>query len=169
MDAEAYQIFAHLIDRLVDRYNLPVVFFGVSGASFCDDDAAFGAIARFARHASRMESAGRVRDEFHLFDLAREAKLTISMSFHGCLLSGIAGSPFIPVTEGNYYDYKYADFDKYTGNQGVPLVSLSRCDPATDLERIAEYVEKFDADRLTETREAASRLADAFYSNAIGH
>ncbi len=166
---DRYKRLAALIDGLIDRFDLPVMFFGVSGASFCDDDAAALAVQKHARNASRITSVGRVRDEHHLFDLAAKAKLTLSMSFHGCLLAGIAGSPFIPVTEGNYYDYKYADFDKYTGMQGTPLISLSKCEPASDLSRIVQFVEGYRREVFIETRSKASEMADAFYASAIGH
>jgi hypothetical protein len=122
----------------------------------------------WTRNPERLTSIGRVRDERHLFDLANRAKLAISMSFHGCLLSGIGGAPFIPVTEGEYYDYKYASFDKYTGGQGIPLISLSKCDAEADLERIVAFVERFDRPTFSRTREAASALADGFYAEAIG-
>jgi hypothetical protein len=147
---------------------VPAVFFAVSDATFCNDDAAYAAMKDMSRAPERLSSAGRVRDEYHLFELAQEARVTISMSFHGCLLSAIAGAPFVPVTEGVYYNYKYAGFDKYTGGQGTPLVSLSGHDTAADFERVRDFVDRFDASLVCETREAASELTDKFYRNAIG-
>lgn len=169
LHVESYRRFAALVDTLTEHFNLPAVFFGVSGASFCDDDAAFAAVKHLSRHSDRISSVGRVRDEHQIFELARTARAVISMSFHGCILSGIAGVPFVPVTEGSYYDYKYAGFDKYTGDQGTPLISLSDCDAYGDVNRIVSFVEQFDPDRVFDARQLASDLADSFYRDAIGN
>jgi hypothetical protein len=169
MADERYHVFSQLVDKIVDHFNLPAMFFGVSGSTFCDDDAAFRAVAKYAVNGGSLTNVGRVRDEEQLFDLASKALLTVSMSFHGCLLAGIAGSPFVPVTEGGYYDYKYVDFDKYTGGQRSPLISLSNCNPEDDLRRIIRFVDRFDRTKIVRAREAASDLADGFYANAIGH
>lgn len=168
LGVERYRAFAALVDSLVKHYRLPAVFFGMSGATFCDDDAAFDAVRQLSNSPDMLSNIGRVRDEHHLFELARAARVTVSMSFHGCILAGIAGVPFVPVTEGNYYDYKYAEFDKYTANQGVPLVSLSDCNVARDLDRISNFVDRFDPEAVADARHVASDLTDEFYVHAVG-
>jgi polysaccharide pyruvyl transferase WcaK-like protein len=149
--------------------DLPAVFFGVSDGSFCDDDAAFRAIRNHVSRPERLFTAGRVEDEHVLFGLARHAALVISMSFHGCLLSGIAGAPFVAVTAGSYYDHKYADFDRYTGGQGVPVLTLSDIEPAADADRILAYARRFDVKRVRAVRVAADRQMDAFYREILRH
>jgi polysaccharide pyruvyl transferase WcaK-like protein len=166
--AERYAGFAALLDRLMTASGLPVVFFGVSDGSFCDDDAAFRAIRNRVSRPDRISSIGRVEDEHALFRLARRAQLVVSMSFHGCILSGIAGVPFVPVTEGRYYDHKYVDFDRYAGGQGVPLLALAEIDPHGDAEKIHAYVQRFDADRIRSARIGADRQMDTFYRKVLG-
>ena len=165
--AERYAGFAALLDRLMAASGLPVVFFGVSDGSFCDDDAAFRAIRNRVSRPDRLSTIGRVEDEHALFGLAQRAELVVSMSFHGCILSGIAGAPFVPVTEGRYYDHKYVDFDRYTGGQGVPLLALSDIEPAADADRIETYVRRFDVERMRAARVAADRQMDAFYREVL--
>lgn len=165
--ADHYAGFAALLDRLMSASNLPVVFFGVSDSSFCDDDAAFRAIRDRVSQPERLSSVGRVDDEHALFQLARKAEVVVSMSFHGCILSGIAGVPFVPVTEGRYYDHKYVDFDRYTGGQGVPLLALSEIDVSADFERIREYVRRFDVVQVRSARAIANRQLDSFYRGAV--
>jgi hypothetical protein len=164
IEAGRYSHIAGLVDRLSEHYALPVIFFGVSDATFSEDEAAFEVIRKLSAAPERLSSVGRLRDEHHLFELAQGARLALSMSFHGCILAGIAGAPFIPVTEGDYYDYKYADFDKYTGGQGVPIVGLRTCDPVGDADRIVRFVEKYDRTQTREARRRASDLTDVFYS-----
>jgi len=115
----------------------------------------------------RIESIGRIRDEYQLIELAQDAQVTISMSFHGCLLAGIGGSPFIPITEGKYYNYKYAGFDKYTGMQGVPIIELTDCEPNEDADRIVEFVNQYDYRKMQVARVEASNLLDEFYNKAM--
>lgn len=167
LDASSYRGFAALVDALVTHFALPAVFFGVSGATFCDDDAAFASVKHLSRMPERLHSVGRVRDEHHLFELASRARAVVSMSFHGCILAGIAGAPFVPVTEGHYYDYKYAGFDKYAGGQRVPVVGLVDCDPVVDLRRIVDFVDGFDPSLMLRARAAASDRADDFYLQAL--
>jgi polysaccharide pyruvyl transferase WcaK-like protein len=165
--AERYAGFAALLDRLMLTSGLPVVFFGVSDGSFCDDDAAFRAIRSRVSQPDRLSTIGRIEDEHALFRLAQRAQLVVSMSFHGCILSGIAGAPFVPVTEGRYYDHKYVDFDRYTGGQGVPLLALSDIDPDADADRIEAYVRRFDVERVRAARVMADRQLDAFYRGIL--
>lgn len=158
---------ALLIDELIQEYELPAVFFGVSDSTFCDDASVLDTLKAHLTDPTKISSVGRVKDEFELFELAHKAKFTLSMSFHGCILSGIAGCAFVPVTEGKYYDHKYVDFDKYTGNQGVPIVSLSTLDVKETRAQIATYVSKFDIGQVEQTRLKASGILDSFYSSAL--
>ncbi len=158
---------ALLIDELIQEYQLPAVFFGVSDSTFCDDASVLDTLKAHLTDPTKISSVGRVKDEYELFELAHKAKFALSMSFHGCILSGIAGCPFVPVTEGKYYDHKYVDFDKYTGGQGVPIVSLSTLDVKETLDQIGAYVSKFDIAQVEQIRLKASVTLDDFYQIAL--
>lgn len=165
---DAYRGFARLVDKLIDAYDLPARFFSVSGSSFCDDDAAFSAVMAHSCRAGRITNIGRVVNEERLFDEAQHARLAVSMSFHGCILCGIAGAPFIPISEGNYYNYKYEGFEKYSNGQNVPIISLLTCDSNRDAGRIIDYVARFEPSRVEAARHRASDLADVFYRGVVG-
>ncbi len=167
LEGGQFGAFPALVDALQVQFNLPIVFFAVSDASFCDDDAAFEFLKAAAQNPSAYSSIGRVRDEFHLFELANRARFTLSMSFHGCILSGIGGAPFVPVTEGQYYDYKYADFPKYAGDQDTPLIALSDCDVGRDSARIAQYVQSYNPETSQAARDAGDALGKTFYDGAV--
>lgn len=167
MASEQFAAITIMMDSLSRTFDLPVVFFAVSDATFCDDNATLAAIRKFSAAPDRYSSIGRVRDEHHLMDLAQDAAVVVSMSFHGCILSGIGGTPFVPIQEGQYYDYKYVDFDKYSGDQSVPLIALAHCDPAGDTKRITDYVGRFRLSRMQEARELACKLVDEFYAHAF--
>jgi polysaccharide pyruvyl transferase WcaK-like protein len=158
---------ALLIDELIQEYQLPAVFFGVSDSTFCDDASVLDTLKAHLTDPTKISSVGRVKDEYELFELAHKAQFALSMSFHGCILSGIAGCPFIPVTEGKYYDHKYVDFNKYTGNQGVPVVSLSNLQVEKTREQIKRYVSQFDISVVEATRQKASGMLDQFYIRSL--
>ena len=164
LNSEQFLAITHMMDRISVALDLPVLFYAVSNASFCDDDATLAVVRRFSNAPERYTSVGRVKDEFHLLELARKAAMSVSMSFHGCILAGIGGVPFVPITEGQYYDYKYADFDKYSANQGVPLISLSRCNPEHDADACLEYAQHYHPEAFDACRVAASNQIDDLYA-----
>ena len=108
---------------------------------------------------------GRIPNGADLVQLGEGAALCISMSFHGCILSGMAGIPFIPVTDGAYYDHKYRGFDKYGDGQPVPLVELLNCDPEADASAIMEFYRHFDSRAAAGMRVQAAELMEAWYDS----
>ena len=167
MAQEQFRAITGMMDELSRTFDLPVIFFAVSDATFCDDNATLATVRKFSTIPDRFTSVGRVRNEHHLMELAQDAAVVVSMSFHGCILSGIAGAPFVPIYEGQYYDYKYVDFDKYSGEQLVPMISLAKCDATRDAKLVADYVSRFQIARVQRTRERACALADEFYARAL--
>ena len=85
------------------------------------------------------------------------------MSFHGCILSMLGGCPSVPVTSGDYYDYKYVDFDKYTGWQGVPLVVLNNLNTEKFADQICEYFAKYSTKQTAIAREKAAKAIGMWY------
>ena len=84
------------------------------------------------------------------------------MSFHGCILSGFAGIPAVPVSAGAYYDRKYVGFDRYGDGRPVPIVRLDGQAPP-DPSRVVDYVRRYDAAAAGERRRAAARDLEAYY------
>ena len=75
----------------------------------------------------------------------------------------IGGCPSVPVTSGGYYDYKYADFDRYTGGQNVPLIVLQDLAAAGAANRIADYFAAYEPARTAATRRQAADQIEAWY------
>jgi hypothetical protein len=106
-------------------------------------------------------------DERDLIGWASKAAGTLSMSFHGCVMSMIAGRPAVPVVAGDYYIHKYRDFDRYCGNQGIPVVALDEATDEPSLERLStkviDYFKRFDVSRAIGARLKASEQMGAWY------
>jgi polysaccharide pyruvyl transferase WcaK-like protein len=156
-----FHAFGELLSGLYQRLERPFKLFQMSGSSFCDDLQ----LKRFLDHNGfghiPVEILSALNKEQELIDLALHAYGTVSMSFHGCILSMIGGCPAVPVTSGQYYDYKYADFDRYTGNQNVPLVSLQHLDPERAVDNIVEYFARYEPARTAAARQqAAAQIGD---------
>ncbi len=75
----------------------------------------------------------------------------------------IGSCPAVPVTSERYYDYKYADFDRYTGGQDVPIVSLQGSNPEQASERIVHYFERYQPARTAVAREQATAQISQWY------
>ena len=108
-----------------------------------------------------MEILSALDQKQDLIETARNASGTVSMSFHGCILSMIGGCPAVPITSERYY--KYADFDRYTGDQNVPIVSLQDLNPEQAAERTASYFERHQPVRIAADREQATAQISRWY------
>ena len=45
------------------------------------------------------------------------ASLCLSMSYHGCILAVLQGVETVPIVSGEYYSWKFSDFDRYCGHR----------------------------------------------------
>lgn len=148
--------------RLSRRANLPVVFFAMSGESFCDDLSWIQTMPASVARELRYRIEGYSTDDKRIVELARKALVTVSMSFHGCILSLIAGTPAIPLSDGKYYDHKYADFAKYLGGQVLPRLGLSGIG-ASDAEAAIEFAAICDLALIADARRTADRGMRQWY------
>jgi hypothetical protein len=167
-DAE-FHTFGELLGRLHQRLGLPFKLFQMSGSSFCDDQQFKRFLDRNGFDFIPVEILPALNREQELIDLATRAYGTVSMSFHGCVFSMIGGCPAVPVTSGQYYDYKYADFDRYTGNQNVPLVSLQQLDLERAVEGIVAYFERYEPSRTATARVGAAAQIESWYLQIRNH
>jgi len=85
------------------------------------------------------------------------------MSFHGCVLSMVGGCPAVPVTSEKYYDYKSVDFDRCTGGQNVPIISLQDPNPEHAADSIVSYFERYEPARTAAARERAAAQIERWY------
>jgi polysaccharide pyruvyl transferase WcaK-like protein len=161
-DAE-FQAFGELLRALHKRLNLPFKLFQMSGLTFCDDQQLKSFLDRNGFDKVPIEILPALDQERDFIETARNAYGTVSMSFHGCILSMIGGCPAVPVTSERYYDYKYADFDRYTGDQDVPVISLQNSNPEQASERIVRYFERYQPVRTATAREQATTQISQWY------
>lgn len=158
--------FCEIIKLVTDKLLLPVKIVQMSGASFCDDTEIANKLLQYGLD---VELLPHTHDENDIIESARNAVGVISMSFHGCVLTMLAGRPAVPVSSGDYYHHKYADFDRYTGDQHVPVVSLRNCNPRLESERIFSYLDRFCQESLIRRRNEASRNLRSWYLNIASH
>jgi hypothetical protein len=155
--------FADFLIRLHNRFHLPYIFFSVSDGSFCDDNYTYERLKILLPTDIILRSVGRVRDADYLIALAEKALACISMSFHGCLISGMAGIPYMPVTNGGYYDYKYAGFSKYGDGWQIPLLTLDNRMTDSELENIVSYIKTYDSWKAAVRRKNACEFLEDYY------
>ncbi len=167
-DAE-FHAFGELLRGLHQRLGLPFKLFQMSGASFCDDQQLKRFLDRNGFRQIPVEILAAFDQEHDLIELAARAYGTVSMSFHGCILSMIGGCPAVPITSGKYYDYKYADFDRYTGGQNVPLISLQDLKLERAIDSIVGYLERYQPARTAAARERAAAQIEQWYRQIRGY
>ncbi len=158
-----FRAFSELLRALHERLNLPFKLFQMSGSNFCDDERLKSFLDHNGFDEVPVEILSALDQEHDLIETARNAYGTVSMSFHGCILSMIGGCPAVPITSERYYDYKYADFDRYTGDQDVPIVSLQDLNPEEAAERISSYFERYQPTRTVAAREQATTQISRWY------
>ena len=156
--------FCQLVERVSRKLQVPIKVIQMSGPTFCDDA---GIASVLGERGLDVELVPHTHDESDIVAIARNAVGAISMSFHGCVLTMLAGRPAVPVTSGGYYDHKYVDFDRYTGGQSVPLIALRDADAGVDESRVVEYFERFSPVTLGECRAKAAEGIDVWYESVI--
>lgn len=161
-DAE-FHVFGELLRRLHQRLGLPFKLFQMSGSSFCDDQQLKRFLDDNGFSHIPVEILPALDEEQELIELATRAYGTVSMSFHGCLFSMIGGCPAVPVISGKYYDYKYADFDRYTGGQHIPLISLESFNFDQAVDSIIEYFDRYRPARTAAVRKRAAAQIEKWY------
>ena len=166
--AQDLENFARVLEHIHRAMGRRFVFFSVSGPSFSDDETAFRMLREHLPDAIPLELAPPFADEYELMRFANaEGHGCVSMSFHGCLLCAIAGLPTVAVTRGGYYDYKYAEFDRYGDGAPVPVLPLAE-DPPTAADVVVERLRSFDSEGSRAQRERAARAAARFYDSVVG-
>ena len=158
-----FRAFASILRALYKRLRLPYNLFQMSGSSFCDDRRLKSFLDREGFDDLPVELVPQLDQEQDFIELAALAYGTVSMSFHGCVLSMIGGCPSVPVTSETYYGYKYVDFDRYTGGQNVPIVSLVGSNGKRAAESIAGYFERYQPARTAAAREIAASQINQWY------
>ncbi|MDA9982975.1 polysaccharide pyruvyl transferase family protein, partial [Gammaproteobacteria bacterium] len=103
-------------------------------------------------------------DEFDFIHEATKARACISMSFHGAILSMIGGCPSIPVTMGDYYDYKYIGFSSYNPSEPIPLISLAEEASEVIIASSIAYFVRFQPDSVWLERERSNESINNAYS-----
>ena len=161
-DAE-FRAFAEILHALHGRLHLPFTLFQMSGASFCDDERLKSFLDRNGFGSIPVEILPPLERERDFIELAARANGAVSMSFHGCVLSMVGGCPAVPVTSEKYYDYKFVDFDRYTGAQNVPIISLRDPNPGHAADSIVSYFERYQPARTAAARERAAAQIRRWY------
>lgn len=158
---------ADTLARIYRATDKPYRFFAVSTAELTEDQRSYDALASRLAGRAPIENIGRVSTEHELMALASRAYGCISMSFHGCILSGFKGIPAIPITAGRYYDHKYIGFDQYGDGQPIPILSLAA--PASDAEvaAAASYLKSYDAGAAALKRERAAEQIESYYRSIV--
>ncbi len=158
-----FHAFIELLEALYRMLGLPFKLFQMSGAGFCDDTRLMAMLGASGSAHLPVEVIAPFGTEHELVDLARQAYGTVSMSFHGCVLSMIGGCPAVPITSGEYLDYKYADFDRYTGGQRAPRIALTGSDLECEARLVVEYFERFESELTAMSRERAATDMKEWY------
>lgn len=161
-DAE-FRAFAEILHALHERLHLPFTLFQMSGASFCDDERLKSFLDRNGFGSIPVEILPPLERERDFIELAARAYGAVSMSFHGCVLAMVGGCPAVPVTSEKYYDYKYFDFDRYTGGQNVPIISLQDPNPEHATDSIVGYFERYQPALTAAVRERAAAQIERWY------
>lgn len=163
-EAEDMAGLGQLLSGLQRHFGLPIRWFVVSGESFSDDAAGARALEPVLRGDGAFDPR-QVSDEHELIDAAGKALACISMSFHGCILCATAGIPSVPIIDGSYYEYKYADFDRYGDGQPVPRLRLRG--QSASLPTLVSFIESFDAEAAARGRLDAAQAIQRVYGPAL--
>jgi hypothetical protein len=156
-------VVADVLVRVHAQLGLPYRFFAVSGAGLSVDLRSYELLAARLAGKAPIESVGRVADEHALMSHAAQAYGCLSMSFHGCILSGFRGIPALPFTSGRYYDYKYIGFDRYGDGRPLPLISLGQRASDAELAAVVAYLRDYDAAAAAQRRARAAEQIEAYY------
>jgi polysaccharide pyruvyl transferase WcaK-like protein len=161
-DTTVLDRFCDVVGGVARKLGLTPKLFCMSSWRFADDLAGREHLERRLNGGKRLEVVPYT-DEYELIAAATRARGCISMSFHGCILSMVGGCPSIPVTLGDYYDFKYRGFADYNPVRPIPLLSLAKpADPRT-VEQCCEYLQKYENDPVQQERRRSGELIDRAY------
>ncbi len=161
-----YKIFSDFLFSLQQQTNLPFKLFQMSGIGFCDDTKFFKYLQQnFNKHLD-IKILPFFKTGKELLTIMNAAYGTVSMSFHGCLFSLIAGAAPVPVISGEYYKYKYSDFQKYTGGQSIPFLYLGDFSSVgEEAGRVCYYFKNYSSFLTKKARQEAEKLSDKWYNS----
>jgi len=151
--------------KLQYKLGVEIKFFQMTEKSLCDDTAVISLLRKRKEFNSlQYEIMPLCTHEKELIFLAQHALGSISLSFHGCLLSMMAGQPAIPLVITSYYHYKYSDFAKYTGGQVPPLIYLnSTINIEETVNKICSYFSDYQPEMTARAREKAHMRMSQWY------
>jgi len=139
--------------------------FSVSGPDFCDDTECFDYIREHLPEAEVNELP--YSDAYNHIQAAKDAYAAVSMSFHGVILSMIAGCPAIPVTHGKYYNHKYIGFEEYNPAADIPIFYVDDAPDQSFVEASVDYIENFDPRAVAEERRRHNEKIESFYQGIL--
>jgi polysaccharide pyruvyl transferase WcaK-like protein len=154
--------FCDVVGGVTEKLGLTPKLFCMSSWRFADDLAGREHLEKRLNAGKRLEVVPYT-DEYDLITAATRARGCISMSFHGCILSMIGGCPSIPVTLGDYYDFKYRGFADYNPSRPIPLLSLARPVDLSTVEQCCDYLQKYENESVQQERKRSGELIDQAY------
>ena len=161
-DTTVLDRFCDVVGGVAGKLGLTPKLFCMSSWRFADDLAGREHLEKRLKAGKRLEVVPYT-DEYELIAAATRARGCISMSFHGCILAMIAGCPSIPVTLGDYYDFKYRGFADYNPVRPIPLISLAASIQKTLVQECCDYLEKYENKKVQAERERSGRIIDIAY------
>jgi polysaccharide pyruvyl transferase WcaK-like protein len=161
-DSTVLDRFCEVVGGVAQKLGLTIRLFCMSSWRFADDLAGREHLEKRLKAGKRLEVVPYT-DEYELIAAATRARGCISMSFHGCILAMIAGCPSIPVTLGDYYDFKYRGFADYNPVRPIPLISLAASIQKTLVQECCDYLEKYENKKVQAERERSGRIIDIAY------
>ena len=150
---------------LHEQLECSFTLFSVSGPEFCDDTECFGYIRENLPEVEVNELP--YTDAYGHIEAAKDAYAAVSMSFHGCILSMIAGCPAIPITHGKYYNHKYIGFENYNPDTPIPTFYVDEAPDDTLIERSVDYFRQYDPEAVAGERRRHNKKIDAFYRGIL--
>lgn len=150
---------------LHERLDCTFTLFSVSGPEFCDDTECFNYIRENLPEAEVNELP--YSDAYNHIDAAKDAYAAVSMSFHGVILSMIAGCPAIPVTHGKYYNHKYIGFEEYNPDTPIPIFHVDEAADESLVEESVKYIETYDPVAVADERRRHNDKIESFYRGIL--
>ena len=149
--------FCDVVGGVAKKMDLTIRLFCMSSWRFADDLAGREHLERRLNKGKRLEVVPYT-DEYDLITAATKARGCISMSFHGCILSMIGGCPSIPVTLGDYYDFKYRGFADYNPILPIPLISLAKPVMDKTAQACVDYLQKYNGTAVQAERKRSEKM-----------
>jgi polysaccharide pyruvyl transferase WcaK-like protein len=161
-DTTVLDRFCDVVGGVAGKLGLTPKLFCMSSWRFADDLAGREHLEKRLNSGKRLEVLPYT-DEYDLITAATRARGCISMSFHGCILSMIGGCPSIPVTLGDYYDFKYCGFADYNPSRPIPLISLASPTTQKMIEPLVDYLQGYDGAAVQKERMRSGEIIQQAY------